>query len=63
MAGLFYKMVPDIDGHQRLEGNLTVVEVTDAKGNPAKQLKLTKSWDELRQRFVDFYRPADGKGR
>ena len=61
MAGFFYRMVPDIDGHQRLEGNLTEVDVKDAKGNPTKQLKLAKSWDDLRQQFVDFYRPADGK--
>ncbi len=67
MAGFFYGMIPDIDGHRRLEGNLAEVEVKDAgevkdaQENPKKQLKLAKSWDELRQQFVDFYRPGDGK--
>ncbi len=61
MAGFFYRMIPDRDGHRRLQGDLTEVEVADAKGNPAKQLKLTKAWDDLRQRFVDFYGPAEGK--
>ena len=32
VAGLFYRMVPDIDGHQRLEANLTEVEVKNARG-------------------------------
>ncbi len=59
-AGYFYMLLPDIDGHQRLEANLTEVDVKDAEGNTTKQLKLAKSWDALRQRFVDFYRPAAG---
>ena len=61
MAGVFYSMLPDIDGHQRLEDNLTVVEGKDADDKPTKQLKLAKSWDDVRQRFVDFYRPKAGK--
>jgi len=55
LAGFFYGMVPDIDGHQRLEGNLAAVEGKDADGKSTKILKLAKSWDGLRQRFVDFY--------
>ncbi len=61
MAGIFYGMLPDIDGRQRLQGNLTEDEIQDADGKPAKQLKLAQSWDGQRQRFVDFYRPAAGK--
>ncbi len=61
MAGIFYGMVPDIDGHQRLEGNLAEVDGKDAEDKPTKQLKLAKSWDDVRQRFVDFYRPKVGK--
>ena len=59
-AGFFYQLLPDIDGRQRLEANLTAVEVKDAKGKTTEQLKLAKAWDELRQRFVNFYRPTDG---
>ena len=61
LAGLFYWMVPDIDGHQRLEGNLNLLEVDGKGGNDKGDLKLAKSWDGLRQTFVDFYRPAAGK--
>ena len=62
LAGVFYSMIPDIDGHRRLEGDLTQVEAKDAAGNPTTQPKLAKRWDEeVRQRFVDYYRPADGK--
>src|SRR5271166_5613843 len=62
MAGFFYGMVPDIDGHRRLEGDLSEVEVNDAKGIPTKRLRLAKRWDDdLRQNFVDYYRPAEGK--
>jgi uncharacterized membrane protein YphA (DoxX/SURF4 family) len=63
LAGIFYGMLPDIDGHRRLEDNFNLTEAdgNDTKENPAKPLKLAKSWDDLRQRFVDFYRPADGK--
>ena len=60
IARVFYGMVPDIDGHKRLEANLALVEINDAAGNPTKQPKLAKSWDEQRQRFIDFYRPAAG---
>ena len=41
MAGMFYAMVPDIDGRQRLEGKLESVEevVKDDKGNSIKDAK------------------------
>ena len=61
LAAVFYKFIPDIDGHQRLEGNLAEengVEI-ELTGKPAKvcKLKLAKTWDDLRQKFVDYYRP------
>ena len=61
LAPYFNRLVPDIDGYRRLVGNLSEDDVKDAKGNAAKQTKLAKSWDDLRQKFVDFYRPAEGK--
>ena len=58
MSGLFNGMVPDIDGHQRLEANLTEVAGKDAPNK--KVLKLAESWDKLRQEFVKAYYPANG---
>jgi uncharacterized membrane protein YphA (DoxX/SURF4 family) len=60
LAGRINGMIPDIDGHQRLEVNLAEVAVMDDKGNATKQLRLASSWDHVRQQFVDFYRPANG---
>ncbi len=61
-APYIYELVPDIDGHQRLEHNLAVVEVNNAKdkeaeGKPAKQPRLANRWVELKDEFVAFYRP------
>ena len=61
-AGYIYGLVPDIDGHQRLEHNLALVEVKDAKdkeaeGKPAKQPRLANRWVELKDDFVAYYRP------
>jgi uncharacterized membrane protein YphA (DoxX/SURF4 family) len=61
LAGYANRLVPDIDGHRRLEGNLSVVEVKDANGEPVKEIKLAKTWDDLRQQFVDYYQPTNGK--
>ena len=61
-AKLFYRMVPDLDGHRRLEHDLAIIEITDADGNTAKHAKLAKSWDEVRQRFVAYYQPVIEKG-
>jgi len=53
VAGLFYAMLPDIDGRQRLR-----VE-TDANGKPTINADaLAGRWNEMRQQFVDYYRPA-----
>jgi uncharacterized membrane protein YphA (DoxX/SURF4 family) len=61
LAGVFYKFIPDIDGHQRLESNLSKDDSVEIEltGKPAKvcKLKLAKTWDDLRQKFVDYYRP------
>ncbi len=65
-------MLPDIDGHQRLEGNLTEIPQIKKAGEkkagekkaddkPPPILTLAKSWDDLRERFLDFYRPVAGK--
>ena len=53
VAGLFYAMLPDIDGLQRLR-----VE-PDANGKPSINADaLAGRWNEMRQQFVDYYRPA-----
>lgn len=54
IAWVFYAMVPDIDGRQRLR-----VE-TDAKGEKTiNSDAIAARWDDIRQQFVDYYRPAD----
>jgi uncharacterized membrane protein YphA (DoxX/SURF4 family) len=58
LAGYFYRMIPDIDGHQRLVDDLTPATAKEGQG---KQLKLAQKWDDVRQRFVTFYRPKDDK--
>jgi uncharacterized membrane protein YphA (DoxX/SURF4 family) len=63
-AKLFYGMVPDIDGHQRLERDLTLVETKKSKeseGQAAKQPKLARHWDDLRAAFVAYYQPKGGE--
>ena len=54
LAGLFYAMVPDIDGRRRLR-----IE-TDADGKmkiPSDEIYTR--WLRIRDDFVEFYRPAD----
>jgi uncharacterized membrane protein YphA (DoxX/SURF4 family) len=71
-AGYIYDLVPDIDGHQRLERDLEPIElkgVRNAEGtielkdgkNTVKVPSLAKRWDELTKTFVAYYRPGRGK--
>ncbi len=60
LAGYFNRMVPDIDGRQRLETNLNLSKAEGMAADDKGDLKLAASWDALRQKFVDFYRPAPG---
>ena len=55
LAPLFYAMTYDLDGQQRL-----ALEVaTDKKGNKNVSCPwLSNRWDQLRQRFVDYYQPG-----
>src|SRR5579859_3111259 len=56
-SNFFYGMVPDIDGHTRLEKELEYVDVNDADGKKIHALRLARFWDEIRDRFVRYYRP------
>jgi uncharacterized membrane protein YphA (DoxX/SURF4 family) len=56
-APLFYAMVPDIDGRQRLQGG------TAAKGSTAPAADdiaayWKSRWYGIRQNFLDYYRPS-----
>jgi uncharacterized membrane protein YphA (DoxX/SURF4 family) len=62
LAGVFYGMVPDIDGRHRLQGKLETVEVekTDAAGKTAKVTveivtndERTRQWQDLCNRFAN----------
>jgi uncharacterized membrane protein YphA (DoxX/SURF4 family) len=58
---MFHAMVPDLDGRQRLQIDITRVNETDAKGKDREVIKdqpVEDRWETLRQRFVDYYRPA-----
>ncbi len=62
-AKFFYRMVPDIDGHRRLEHDLEPVDAKKSDNNDgkeAKQPKLAERWADLTGTFVDYYRPAGG---
>ncbi len=53
ISGLFYAMVPDIDGRQRLQ-----IE-TDAGGRKSiNSDAIAARWNAIRQDFVDYYRLA-----
>jgi len=55
ISPLFYAMIPDIDGRERLQ-----IE-TDAKGKKSiNSDAIAARWNGIRQDFVDFYRPASG---
>jgi uncharacterized membrane protein YphA (DoxX/SURF4 family) len=53
LAPLFYAMVYDIDGRQRLKINYN--ESTGEKW--VSSAALETRWDNLRERFLDFYKP------
>ena len=53
MAGFFYAMVPDINARQRLH-------IEDAKGKKSIDSDaIADRWNQVRQEFVEFYRPKD----
>jgi uncharacterized membrane protein YphA (DoxX/SURF4 family) len=53
IAPLFYAMLPDINGRQRLP------TTTDAEGKKSLSSEVIASrWNDIHQEFVDFYRPT-----
>jgi uncharacterized membrane protein YphA (DoxX/SURF4 family) len=59
VAGFFYAMVPDIDARQRLRV-VTVEEKGKEKGKKSIDSSgFTERWNQVRQEFVEHYRPAD----
>ncbi len=53
ISGLFYAMVPDINGRERLQ------IVTDAKGKTLIDSEgITKRWYDFRRDFLSYYRPS-----
>jgi uncharacterized membrane protein YphA (DoxX/SURF4 family) len=53
LAPLFYAMIPDIDGRQRLK------VVVDAKGQKSiDSSALSARWNEIHEDFVNYYRPS-----
>lgn len=62
LAGLFYAMIPDIEGRQRLQ--IKIDEDGKKTGKKGKKYvdcdALLLRWNELRQQFVDYYRPGSG---
>ena len=64
LAGMFYAMVPDIDGRERLGGELQKrVETMVPDGDKMKQAKVdrvrnearTRRWEAIRDQFVAAY--------
>jgi uncharacterized membrane protein YphA (DoxX/SURF4 family) len=53
LAGLFYWMVPDLDGRERLH-----VEKDSLGRRTVRGDAVAARWDALRQEFVDFYRQS-----
>ena len=55
VSGFFYAMLPDINGRQRLKVK------TDEKTNKKTidSSAIADRWDQVRQEFVEFYRPKD----
>jgi uncharacterized membrane protein YphA (DoxX/SURF4 family) len=66
VAPYVYGLVPDIDGHRRLQGDLGLDEVKRAKSKKdeksAEQPPLAKRWDDLKDKFVAFYKPKGKEG-
>jgi uncharacterized membrane protein YphA (DoxX/SURF4 family) len=55
MAGFFYAMVPDIDGRQRLRVEIDAKKKKKSIDDSA----IAERWNQVRQDFVEFYRPKD----
>jgi uncharacterized membrane protein YphA (DoxX/SURF4 family) len=65
LAGLFYAMIPDIDGRERLSGELkkgveTMLpdasgKVKEAKADRVQNAARTRQWEAIRDRFVEGY--------
>jgi uncharacterized membrane protein YphA (DoxX/SURF4 family) len=65
LAGMFYAMVPDIDGRERLSGELkkgveTMLPDASGKTKKAKADRVqnearTRQWEAIRDRFVEGY--------
>lgn len=63
LAPLFYAMLPDIDGRQRLQAEVEYVEEKDEGGKAVllgRNARLAARWDRMWQEFVDYYRPRGG---
>jgi uncharacterized membrane protein YphA (DoxX/SURF4 family) len=54
VSGFFYAMLPDIDGRERLK-----VVVDEKKGKSIDSRAFFDRWNQVRQEFVEFYRPKD----
>jgi uncharacterized membrane protein YphA (DoxX/SURF4 family) len=54
LAGLFYAMVPDIDGQERLR----VEKDAAGKATSVDSSRVAARWNRIRQEFVDYYRPS-----
>jgi uncharacterized membrane protein YphA (DoxX/SURF4 family) len=54
LAPLFYAMVPDIDGRERMQ----IVEHANGKKSLGSS-DIADRWNGIRQDFVDYYRPSD----
>ncbi len=53
ISGLFYAMVPDINGRERLQ------IVTDAKGKTSIDAAgISQRWNGIRKDFLNYYHPA-----
>jgi uncharacterized membrane protein YphA (DoxX/SURF4 family) len=61
---MFYSMIPDLDGHQRLQADLAIKAGKDGKKH--LDAPLADRWDAIRQEFVDAHNPgkdADDKAK
>jgi uncharacterized membrane protein YphA (DoxX/SURF4 family) len=56
LAGMFYAMIPDIDGRQRLQADVKMVKDAAGKEQVADE-PLKKAWEAIRDQFVASYRP------
>ncbi len=56
-AGMFYSMIPDLDGRQRLQADLTIKSGKDGEKR-VKDKPLTDRWDAICQEFLDAHEPG-----